>query len=61
MLYLGRPDTTTEARELVGIVQYYMDIGPRQSHVLATLIEATSGPKTRKNRGIIIQKVILKN
>ena len=29
MLYLGRPDTTTEARELVGIVQYYMDIGPR--------------------------------
>ena len=26
---LGRPDTTTEARALISIVQYYMDIGPR--------------------------------
>ena len=42
---LGRPSTTTEARSLKGIVQYYRDMWPRLSHVLAPLIEASSGPK----------------
>ena len=43
-----RPKTTTEARVLIGIVQYYRDMWPRQSHILATLTESDSGPKGRK-------------
>ena len=34
---LRQPSTTTEARALVGIVQYYRDITPRWSHVLDPL------------------------
>ena len=30
------------------MVQYYRDIWPRQSHILAPLTEAASGPKGRK-------------
>ena len=45
---IGRPSTTTEARALIGMVQYYMDMWPRQSHVLTPLTEAASGPKVRK-------------
>ena len=45
---LGRPSTTTKARALVGMVQYYRDIWPRQSRVLAPLTAAASGPKSRK-------------
>ena len=30
---LGRPATTTEARALMCMFQYYMDICPRQSHI----------------------------
>ena len=40
--------TTAEARELIGMVQYYRDIWPSQSHILAPLKEAASGPKGRK-------------
>ena len=45
---LGRLSTTTEARALIGMVQYYMDMRTRHSHVLTPLIEAASGPKIRK-------------
>ena len=45
---IGRPATTTEARELIGMFQYYRDMWPRRSHVLAPLIEAVSGRKGRK-------------
>ena len=45
---LGRPATTTEARELIGTVQYYRDMWTRRSHVLSPLTEAASGPKGRK-------------
>ena len=44
----GRPSTTTEARALIGMVQYYRNMWPRRSHVLAPLTEAASGPKGRK-------------
>ena len=45
---LGRTATTTELRALIGMFQYYRDMWPRQSHILATLKEAASGPKGRK-------------
>ena len=45
---LGRPATTTEARALKGMVNYYMDMWPRQSHTLDPLTYAASGPKGRK-------------
>ena len=45
---LGRPATTTEARALIGMVQYYRDMWPRCSHILAPLTEAAIGPKGGK-------------
>ena len=44
---IGRPYTTTEARALIGMVQYYRYMLPRRSHVLAPLTEASSCPKGR--------------
>ena len=41
---IGQPATTTEARALISMVQYYRDMCPRQSHVLDPLIEAACGP-----------------
>ena len=48
IMELRRPSTKTEARALIGMVQYYRDMWPRRSHVLAPLTEAASGPKGRK-------------
>ena len=48
IMYLGQPATTTETQELIGMVQYYRDMWPRRSHILAPLIEAASGPKGKK-------------
>ena len=45
---IGRTHTTTEARALIGMLQYYRDMRPRRSHVLAPLTEADIGPKGRK-------------
>ena len=45
---LVRPSTTTGARAIIGMVQYYRDMWPRRSHALDTMIEAASGPKDRK-------------
>ena len=47
IMALGRPATTTELRALIGMFQYYRDMWPRQSHILATLKEAASGPNVR--------------
>ena len=46
---IGRPTTTTESWALIGIVQYYRDMWPIQSHTLYPLTEADSRPKNRKN------------
>ena len=43
----GRPATTIEVRALISIIQYYQYMCPKQSHVLAPLIEASSGPKCK--------------
>ena len=45
---LVRPATTTEARALLGMVQYYRDMWPRRSHVLDPMTEAAIGPKDGK-------------
>ena len=44
---LRRPNTTTEARVLIGMVQYYRYMCPRRSHVLAPLEEADSRIKDK--------------
>ena len=44
----GQTATTTEARALICMVQYYRYMWPRRSHTLAPLTEADSGPKGRK-------------
>ena len=49
VMALGQPVTATEERALIGMVQYYRDMWPRRSHVLAPLTEAASGPEVRKN------------
>ena len=49
---LGRPSKKTEARALIGIFKYYIDMWPRQSHILAPLTEADSVPKGRKHCGM---------
>ena len=51
---LGRPATTTETRALIVMVQYYRDMWPRQSHILAPLTEADSAPKGRKYCGMTL-------
>ena len=42
---LGQPTTTTEAKALIRLVQYYRDMWSRWSHILVPLTEATSIPK----------------
>ena len=44
---MTRPTTSTEVRRLIGIVQYYRDLWPRRSHILAPLTEAAAG-KTKR-------------
>ena len=48
ILDLGQPVTTTEARALMVMVQYYRDMWPSRSHILAPLIEAARNPKDEK-------------
>ena len=45
---LGRPSTTTKARSLIGMVQYYMDMWTIKSNVLSPLTEAASSPRGGK-------------
>ena len=44
---IGQPFTTTEMQALIGMVQYYKDMWPRRSPILAPLTEAASGSKVR--------------
>ena len=48
IMNIRRPTTTTESRELIVMVEYYRDMWPRRSHVLAPLTEADIVPKGRK-------------
>ena len=41
------PTTTTEARALIGMVQYYSDMWPRRSHTLDPFTESARVPKGR--------------
>ena len=42
---LGQPTTTNKAQAFSGMVQYYRDMWPRRSQILAPLTDAASGPK----------------
>lgn len=42
---LQRPSTKTEVRHFLGMVQYYRDLWPRRSEILAPLTELTKGTK----------------
>ena len=48
ILDIGRPATTAETRVLINIINYYRDIWPRRSRILAPMTEADSDPKGRK-------------
>ena len=58
---LGRPATTTEERSLMCMVQYYRDMWPRRSHVLAPLTEAAIGHRNREYCGMTLMEFLLKN
>ena len=45
---LGKPTTTTEAQALIFMVQYYMGMWSRRSHILDLLTEVSRGPKVEK-------------
>ena len=45
---LGRPNTITEVRALMGMFHYYRDMWPRWYHILAPLTEVAIVPKGRK-------------
>jgi hypothetical protein len=45
IMEMNRPRTTTEARAIIGSVQYYRDMWRRQSHILCPLTKVSSGPK----------------
>jgi hypothetical protein len=45
---IKRPQTTTDIKSLIGMVQYYQDMWKSRSHVLAPLTEASTGPKGSK-------------
>ena len=48
---MTHPTTSTEVRRLIGIVQYYRDLWPQRSHILAPLTEAAAGKtKTSQNK-----------
>ena len=47
-MYLDRPTTKTEARALIGMVQYYKYMWTVQYHILEPLTEAAADPKYRK-------------
>ena len=42
---IGRTATTTDTRDIMGMVKYYRYLWTRRSHILAPLTEAASGPK----------------
>ena len=45
---IGRPDTTTEAQELICMVHNYKEMCPMWSYILAPLTEVDSVPNGRK-------------
>ena len=47
ILALKPPRTTKELKSLLGMVQYYRDMWPRRSHILAPLTDASSSKKKK--------------
>ena len=45
---IGRATTTNESETLISMDQYYKDMCPRRSRILAPLTEAANGPKGKK-------------
>ena len=48
MMDIRVPTIKAEARGIIGMVQYYRDMWPRRSHVLAPLTEDASRPMVRE-------------
>ena len=46
--HFGQPTTTSELRLLIVMVQLYIYMWTRKSHLLAAMTEASVGPKSRK-------------
>ena len=60
MMDIRQPNTTTEALSIIGIVYYYRDMWTRRYQILATLTEASRGPKYRKYFGMTHNKSYLR-
>ena len=45
ILNIATPKTTTDVRQLVGMVQYYRDMWTSRSHIMAPLTELSKGKK----------------
>ncbi|GFH56268.1 hypothetical protein CTEN210_12744 [Chaetoceros tenuissimus] len=53
ILNLDRPKTMKQVKRFIGMIQYYRDIWPRRSHVLAPIVDLTKGyTKNKKNKRI---------
>ena len=48
ILDIERPQTVTEVKSLIGMVQYYRDMWQRRSHILTPLTEISRGKKRQK-------------
>lgn len=49
ILNLAPPKTVKQVRQVLGIIQYYRDLWPRRSEIIAPLTELTSTKGTQKN------------
>ena len=54
VIYFVQPNTKTEVQGLINMVQYYRNLCPRLSHILAPLTEEVNGLISRKYFGRVL-------